>query len=136
MRSSPLGDGQLTISRAAASLTYTARCTLVAAMNSRRKGNDLKIPGLTLAVLRNGKLLLVRSYGLARVEPGVPLRPGLGRERGHDRTRGGINGCITQMTRFRRTNVTMIVLTNFDRTDIGPLPEGIHTLVTRDLPPP
>jgi magnesium chelatase family protein len=29
----PLEDGQLTISRAAASLTYPARCTLVAAMN-------------------------------------------------------------------------------------------------------
>jgi magnesium chelatase family protein len=29
----PLEDGKLTISRAAASLTYPARCTLVAAMN-------------------------------------------------------------------------------------------------------
>jgi magnesium chelatase family protein len=29
----PLEDGQLTISRAAASFTYPARCTLVAAMN-------------------------------------------------------------------------------------------------------
>ena len=31
--SQPLEDGKLTISRAAASLTYPARCTLVAAMN-------------------------------------------------------------------------------------------------------
>src|SRR5438874_7864782 len=30
----PLEDGQLTISRAAASLTYPARCTLVAAMST------------------------------------------------------------------------------------------------------
>jgi magnesium chelatase family protein len=29
----PLEDGKLTISRAAASLTYPARCTLVSAMN-------------------------------------------------------------------------------------------------------
>jgi magnesium chelatase family protein len=29
----PLEDGKLTISRAAASLTYPARCTLVVAMN-------------------------------------------------------------------------------------------------------
>jgi magnesium chelatase family protein len=31
----PLEDGKLTISRAAASLTYPARCTFVAAMRRR-----------------------------------------------------------------------------------------------------
>jgi predicted ATPase with chaperone activity len=32
----PLEDGQLTLSRAAASLTYPARCTLVAAMKTQQ----------------------------------------------------------------------------------------------------
>jgi CubicO group peptidase (beta-lactamase class C family) len=34
-----------------------------------------KIPGVSLAVLRNGKIVLLKSYGLANVEHQVPVKP-------------------------------------------------------------
>ena len=34
-----------------------------------------KIPGVSLAVLRNGKIILLKSYGLANVEHQVPVKP-------------------------------------------------------------
>ena len=34
-----------------------------------------KIPGVSLAVLRNGKITILKSYGLANVELGVPVKP-------------------------------------------------------------
>src|SRR5215510_7727535 len=34
-----------------------------------------KIPGVSLAVLRNGKIVLQKSYGLANVEHQVPVKP-------------------------------------------------------------
>lgn len=34
-----------------------------------------KIPGLSLAILRNGKIELLKSYGLANVEHQVPVKP-------------------------------------------------------------
>jgi CubicO group peptidase (beta-lactamase class C family) len=34
-----------------------------------------KIPGLSLAVLRNGRVVLLKSYGLANVEHRVPVKP-------------------------------------------------------------
>ena len=34
-----------------------------------------KIPGVSLAVLRKGKIVLLRSYGLANVEHNVPVKP-------------------------------------------------------------
>lgn len=34
-----------------------------------------KIPGVSLAILRNGKMLLLKSYGLANVEHQVPVKP-------------------------------------------------------------
>ncbi len=34
-----------------------------------------KIPGVSLAVIRNGKIVLLKSYGLANVEHHVPVRP-------------------------------------------------------------
>lgn len=34
-----------------------------------------KIPGVSLAILRNGKISLLRSYGLANVEHQVPVKP-------------------------------------------------------------
>src|SRR5215813_4300608 len=34
-----------------------------------------KIPGISVAVLRNGKIELLKSYGLANVEHLVPVRP-------------------------------------------------------------
>lgn len=37
--------------------------------------NENKIPGLSLAVLRNGKIVLLKSYGLANVEHQVPVKP-------------------------------------------------------------
>ena len=37
--------------------------------------NANKIPGVSLAVLRNGKIVLLKSYGLANVEHQVPVKP-------------------------------------------------------------
>jgi len=34
-----------------------------------------KIPGVSLAVLRKGKIVLLKSYGLANVEHQVPVKP-------------------------------------------------------------
>src|SRR5262245_59987310 len=34
-----------------------------------------KIPGVSLAVLRNGKIILLKSYGLANVEHQIPVKP-------------------------------------------------------------
>src|SRR5688572_3455690 len=34
-----------------------------------------KIPGVSLAVLRNGKIALIKSYGLSNVEHQVPVKP-------------------------------------------------------------
>ena len=34
-----------------------------------------KIPGVSLAVLRNGRVSLLKSYGMANVELAVPVRP-------------------------------------------------------------
>ena len=34
-----------------------------------------KIPGVSLAVLREGKIVLLKSYGLANVEHQVPVKP-------------------------------------------------------------
>jgi CubicO group peptidase (beta-lactamase class C family) len=34
-----------------------------------------KIPGISLAVLRNGRIILLKSYGLANVEHQVPVKP-------------------------------------------------------------
>ena len=34
-----------------------------------------KIPGVSLAVLRKGKIVLLKSYGLANVEQQVPVKP-------------------------------------------------------------
>ena len=34
-----------------------------------------KIPGISLAVLRNGKISLLKSYGLANVELNIPVKP-------------------------------------------------------------
>ena len=34
-----------------------------------------KIPGLSLAVIRNGRITILKSYGLANVEHGVPVKP-------------------------------------------------------------
>jgi len=34
-----------------------------------------KIPGISLAVLRNGRIVLLKSYGLANVEHRVPVKP-------------------------------------------------------------
>src|SRR6185369_17091983 len=34
-----------------------------------------KIPGVSLAVLRDGKIVLLKSYGLANVEHQVPVKP-------------------------------------------------------------
>ncbi len=34
-----------------------------------------KIPGVALAVVRDGKIVLVRGYGLANVEHQVPVKP-------------------------------------------------------------
>jgi CubicO group peptidase (beta-lactamase class C family) len=34
-----------------------------------------KIPGLSLAVMRNGKIDILKSYGLANIEHGVPVKP-------------------------------------------------------------
>ena len=34
-----------------------------------------KIPGISLAIIRNGKIALLRSYGLANVEHQVPVKP-------------------------------------------------------------
>jgi magnesium chelatase family protein len=46
----PLEDGQLTISRAAASLTYPARCTLVAAMSQSRSYGSAQPPRAATSV--------------------------------------------------------------------------------------
>ena len=37
--------------------------------------NENKIPGVSLAVLRNGKIVLLKSYGVANVEHQVPVKP-------------------------------------------------------------
>src|SRR6185295_8889417 len=37
--------------------------------------NANKIPGVSLAVLRDGKIVLLKSYGLANVEHQVPVKP-------------------------------------------------------------
>ena len=37
--------------------------------------DENKIPGVSLAVLRNGKMVLLKSYGLANVEHQVPVKP-------------------------------------------------------------
>ena len=37
--------------------------------------SENKIPGVSLAVLRNGKIILLKSYGLANVEHQVPVTP-------------------------------------------------------------
>jgi len=34
-----------------------------------------QIPGISLAILRNGKIVLLRSYGLANIEHRVPVKP-------------------------------------------------------------
>src|SRR6185503_11021224 len=34
-----------------------------------------KIPGVSLAILRKGKIILLKSYGLANVEHQVPVKP-------------------------------------------------------------
>src|ERR1041385_7607951 len=34
-----------------------------------------KVPGVSLAVLRHGKIILLKSYGLANVEHQVPVKP-------------------------------------------------------------
>ena len=34
-----------------------------------------KIPGVSLAILRKGKIILLKSYGLANVEHRVPVKP-------------------------------------------------------------
>ena len=34
-----------------------------------------KIPGVSLAILRNGKIILLKSYGLANVEHQIPVKP-------------------------------------------------------------
>ena len=34
-----------------------------------------KIPGISVAVLREGKIVILKSYGLANVEHGVPVKP-------------------------------------------------------------
>ena len=41
----------------------------------RQQMAENKIPGVSLAVLRNGKMLLLKSYGLANVEHQVPVKP-------------------------------------------------------------
>ncbi|MCA1595041.1 MAG: beta-lactamase family protein, partial [Chloroflexi bacterium] len=41
-----------------------------------------QIPGLSLAVLKNGKVIKERGYGLANVELGVPVTPETGFEIG------------------------------------------------------
>jgi CubicO group peptidase (beta-lactamase class C family) len=40
----------------------------------RQQMGENKIPGVSLAVLRNGKMLFLKSYGLANVEHQVPVR--------------------------------------------------------------
>src|SRR4030095_15330075 len=34
-----------------------------------------KIPGMSVAIVRNGKVSILKSYGLANVELGVPVKP-------------------------------------------------------------
>src|SRR5687768_16267220 len=34
-----------------------------------------KVPGLSLAVIRNGRVAILKSYGLAHVEHQVPVKP-------------------------------------------------------------
>jgi len=41
----------------------------------RQQMSENKIPGVSLAVLRNGKIILLKSYGLANVEHQVPVTP-------------------------------------------------------------
>ncbi|HEU5131193.1 MAG TPA: serine hydrolase domain-containing protein, partial [Pyrinomonadaceae bacterium] len=41
----------------------------------RQQMAENKIPGVSLAVLRNGKMLLLKSYGLANVEHQAPVKP-------------------------------------------------------------
>lgn len=42
-------------------------------VNAQMSAN--KIPGVSLAVLRKGKIVLLKSYGLANVEHQVPVKP-------------------------------------------------------------
>ena len=41
----------------------------------KREMTKRQIPGVALAVIKNGKVIKMKSYGLANVELGVPVTP-------------------------------------------------------------
>lgn len=59
------------------SATCLAQQTAAANIDSiiKQQMDANKIPGVSLAVLRDGKLVLLKSYGLANVEHQVPVKP-------------------------------------------------------------